>query len=107
MSNRFFICVSGQFGFIIRHKSGVDKKVPDALSRRYALLATLKSEIITFVHLEDLYEKDEDYGEIWKTCMTHYTEGFYIVVGDLERESTMLTKAFIETGCSYYTWKRA
>ena len=44
-----------QFNFMIRHKSGVDNKVPDALSQR--ILVTFQSEITGFDFFKKLYER--------------------------------------------------
>ncbi|XP_021737357.1 uncharacterized protein LOC110703884 [Chenopodium quinoa] len=56
------------FHFFLKHKSGTQNKVVDALSRRHALLSTLQVKVIGFEVLKDLYEDDEDFGEIWNNC---------------------------------------
>ena len=53
---------------MIHHKFEINNKVPDALSRRVSLLISLKSEIIGFEFLKDLYKEDKGFAEIWKKC---------------------------------------
>lgn len=70
------------FHFVLKHKSEKQNKVADALSRRHALLSTLQVKVIGFEVLKDLYEDDEDLGEIWKKCAEgphrqfHQQEGY-------------------------------
>jgi hypothetical protein len=78
-----WIAFMQKFTFVLKHKSGKQNKVADALSRRSALLVTLQSEITSLDHLRALYAKDEDFKEDWKKCMLmqpnadfHIQEGY-------------------------------
>ena len=52
-----------QYNFLIRHKAGVDNKVPDVLSQRVLLLVSIQSKIFGFECLKVLYKEDEDFTE--------------------------------------------
>jgi len=67
-----------QFNFMIRHKSGVDKQVLDALSHRVSLLISLQSKIIGFEYLKELYKEDEDFADIWEKCSSRCTRFSYL-----------------------------
>ena len=54
-----------RFHFTLKHQSSVTDKVAEMLSRRASLLTTLCTEIVGFDCLKELYEHDEDFGDIW------------------------------------------
>lgn len=66
-----------RFTFVFRHRSGHQNKVADALSCRTALLVTLRTKILGFELLPELYATDEDFHSIWAKCLNHERAGDY------------------------------
>jgi len=72
---------------VIHHKSEVDNKVSDALSRKVSLLISLQSEVIGFELLKESYKEDKDITEIWEKCLSRQpTKDFHILDGFLQKK---------------------
>nr|GFB22424.1 transposon Ty3-I Gag-Pol polyprotein [Tanacetum cinerariifolium] len=56
------------YSFSLKHKAGKLNKMADALSRRHCLLQTIKTKVLGFEVIKDLYDNDCDFGTIWKSC---------------------------------------
>nr|GEY05157.1 hypothetical protein [Tanacetum cinerariifolium] len=56
------------YSFSLKHKAGKLNKMADALSRRHCLLQTIKTKVLGFEVIQDLYDDDCDFGTIWKSC---------------------------------------
>ncbi|KAH7565398.1 hypothetical protein JRO89_XS09G0201500 [Xanthoceras sorbifolium] len=72
-------------------------RVADALSRRAALLITLKSEITTFESLKELYVTDEDFKQVLEKCRLKHA------AGDFHIHDGYLFHARGLGGCGYRT----
>jgi len=62
------------FHFTIKHKSGKLNQGANALSQRYLLLFQLDACVLDFEHLKALYDKDEDFGQLFATGSKHPKE---------------------------------
>ena len=49
----------------------------DVLSRRYLLLFTLESKVLGFESAKEMYDRDEDFKEIYKKCFVYAHGLFY------------------------------
>lgn len=56
------------FPYVILYKKGKENVVDDVLSQRYSLLTTLNAKLISCEFLNDLYAKDDDFGEVFMLC---------------------------------------
>jgi len=57
--------------FTIKHKFGKLNQGAEAISQRYLLLFQLDACVPSFEHLKALYDKDEDFGELYADCYKH------------------------------------
>ncbi|PKU81321.1 RNA-directed DNA polymerase [Dendrobium catenatum] len=64
-----------RFLFVLKHKSGKQNVVADALSRRTLLLTQLQTEITVLECLKELYPTDTDFKSIWEGCQSDAAHG--------------------------------
>jgi len=67
-----------QFPYMIKHKQGKANVVADALSRRHTLLSMLETKFLSFDHIKDFYEKDDDFASIYGECHQGGSKDFYL-----------------------------
>ncbi|PKU72440.1 RNA-directed DNA polymerase [Dendrobium catenatum] len=60
-----------RFSFVLRHKSGAQNRVADALSRRTALLTKLQVDAPGLQALQELYATDHDFADPWNQLTNH------------------------------------
>ncbi|PKU68484.1 RNA-directed DNA polymerase [Dendrobium catenatum] len=83
-----------KFTFVLKHKSGQQNRVADALSRRTALLTQLQTEITGLESLQELYPTDPDFASTWAACSEGGTHGdFSIRHGYLFKHNTLCIPA--------------
>lgn len=70
------------YPFLIKHKSGKQNSVADALSRRHVLLTNLQTKVVGFETIKELYQDDPDFNIVWESTKDqpfqryHRHEGF-------------------------------
>ncbi|KAF8097476.1 hypothetical protein N665_0288s0009 [Sinapis alba] len=74
------------FPYIIKYKKGKDNIVADALSRRYALIATMEAKVLGVEFIKELYKNDPNMGEVFISCTTKANGKLYIHEGFLFRD---------------------
>lgn len=79
------------FPYVIKYKQGKENVVADALSRRYALHATLDAKLLGFEQIKELYALDEGFSEIFNVCARESGAcgKFYVRDGYLFRENKL------------------
>ncbi|XP_073153029.1 uncharacterized protein [Henckelia pumila] len=77
------------FPYVINYKQGKENVVADELSRRYVLLKTLDSKLLGFEHVKGLYASDDDFSEIFASCMRGPMDRFYMHDGYLFKEDKL------------------
>jgi len=53
---------------MIKQKQGKANIVADGLSRRHTLLSMLETKFLSFDHIKELYEKDDDFAFVYGKC---------------------------------------
>ena len=78
-----------QFPYVIKFEKGKAIVVLDALSRRYTLLAKLRSQILGFDNICELYIHDPFFANIYDSCFNKSQGGFYLSNGHLSKEGRL------------------
>jgi hypothetical protein len=72
------------FPYVIKYKQGKENIVADALSRRYALIATLNAKLLGFEYIND-----DDFASVFAACEKAAFGKFYRLDGYLFRENRL------------------
>lgn len=78
-----------QFTFVVKHKPGVSNRVADALSRRHALLADMRIQVLGFELLPMLYSHDPFFSTVLLDLGAGARSPFFLENGFLFRGSQL------------------
>lgn len=57
------------YNFVIKHKARIHDKVADGLRCKVSLLSVMQVRVEGFKQLQELYKRDNEFGEIWFECV--------------------------------------
>ncbi|KAG7572507.1 Integrase catalytic core [Arabidopsis suecica] len=77
------------FPYVIKYKKGKENVVADALSRRYALIATMEAKVMGFEHIKEMYKDDPELGECYKDHGEGLYKAFYLQDGFLFKDKRL------------------
>ncbi|KAG7568324.1 Integrase catalytic core [Arabidopsis thaliana x Arabidopsis arenosa] len=77
------------FPYVIKYKKGKENVVADALSRRYALIATMEAKVMGFEHIKEMYKDDPELGECYKDHGKGLYKAFYLQDGFLFKDKRL------------------
>ena len=77
------------FLYVIKYKQGKENIVPDALSRKYALVFTLNAKLFGFEYVKELYANDDDFASVYEACEKTAFGKFYRLDEYLFRENRL------------------
>ncbi|PKI67469.1 hypothetical protein CRG98_012053 [Punica granatum] len=77
------------YTFVIKHKSGAQNQVADALSRRHTFLSSMEVKVVGFEVVKELYEKDPDFSKIWSECSKGASKDFFLQDGFLFKNNCL------------------
>lgn len=55
------------YTFVLKHKSGKQNQVANALRTHVVLLTTMVNEVVGFDAIKDLYESNNDFWRLWNS----------------------------------------
>jgi len=80
------------YSFVLKHKSGIENKAANALSRRVTLLTVMSVEVTGFERLKEEYESCSEFGEIYLTLKDEnhrVINGYHLQDGYLFRDNKL------------------
>jgi hypothetical protein len=84
------------FPYVIKYKQGKEIIVANALSCSYVLLSTLDARFLGFEHINQLYNDDTDFANVYNACETSAFGKLYRPDGYLFKESFVCSIKFYE-----------
>nr|XP_010910238.1 uncharacterized protein LOC105036174 [Elaeis guineensis] len=77
------------YTFMIKHKSGTQNQVTNALSRRCGLLSLMQVKVLRFEAIKELYKEDLNFSKVWSKCSKGAWKDFLLQDGYLFKNNRL------------------